>query len=49
MLKSIFTIRFKEAEAANGKKVITDFVMDNYRNYLEYYLKSADDCVFFSA
>lgn len=49
MLKSIFTRRFKKAEAANGKKVITDFVMDNYRNYLEYYLKSADDCVFFSA
>ncbi len=49
MLKAIFNRRFKETAAANGNKVITDFVMDNYRNYLEYYLNSADDCNFFSA
>ncbi len=49
MLKAIFNRRFQEAAAANGNKVITDFVMDNYRNYLEYYLNSTDDCNFFSA
>ena len=48
MLKAIFNRRFKEDVAANGKTVITDFVMDNYRNYLEYYLEAATDCDFFS-
>ena len=48
-LKSIYNRRFEETAAANGKKVMTDFVMSNYRNYLEYYLESADDCTFFSA
>lgn len=48
MLKAIFNRRFKEDVAANGKAVITDFVMDNYRNYLEYYLEAATDCDFFS-
>lgn len=48
-LKSIYNRRFEETAAANGKKVITDFVMNNYRNYLEYYLESAEDCTFFSA
>ena len=48
MLKAIFNRRFKEAIAANGKTVVTDFVMDNYRNYLEYYLEAATDCDFFS-
>ena len=48
MLKAIFNRRFKEDVAANGKTVITDFVMDNYRNYLEYYLEAATNCDFFS-
>lgn len=48
-LKSIYNRRFEETAAANGKKVMTDFVMNNYRSYLEYYLESADDCMFFIA
>lgn len=48
-LKSIYNRQFQETAAADGKKVMTDFVMNNYRNYLECYLESADDCAFFSA
>lgn len=48
-LKSIYNRQFRETAAADGKKVMTDFVMDNYRNYLECYLESANDCAFFSA